>query len=277
MRDKPLSEKLASIGLVDVEYRNLPELRLPPREFFTSAKKEIVISGFSLHNTFLEYIQVIVDLLNERKKVYVMILHPESPILSKLQEVEQRGIKGDIQATLDTIKVKNLSQHPDFKIRFFQDLPLFTGVMVDGDITAPEGAKKEDQQGQIRVRPNLRHTPNSRGLVIQFKKPGKASGSQSGPFDDFANDFRHQWAEAQEDPSLFEADPAAQQSAALGSGVVVQGNNNTIIGAGGVMVGGNVGGDVVAGTKITQNAGDNAVQIGQAQDVKVIQRRARQR
>ncbi len=54
-----------------------------------------------------------------------------------------------------------------------------------------------------------------------------------------------------------------------GDGTVVQGNQNTVVGAGGVLVKGNVRGDVVTGTKVTQKAGSDAIQIGQARDVKV--------
>jgi hypothetical protein len=58
----------------------------------------------------------------------------------------------------------------------------------------------------------------------------------------------------------------------IGAGTVVQGDNNTVVGAGGVLVKGNVKGDVVTGAKITQKAGDHAVQIGQARDVKIERR-----
>jgi len=43
------------------------------------------------------------------------------------------------------------------------------------------------------------------------------------------------------------------------------------VGAGGVYVGGNVGGDVVTGTKITQKAGAGSTQIGQARDINISQ------
>jgi len=56
-------------------------------------------------------------------------------------------------------------------------------------------------------------------------------------------------------------------------GAIAQGDNNTVVGAGGVMVKGNVGGDVVTGTKITQTAGDDAIQIGQAKDVQIGKRK----
>jgi hypothetical protein len=54
-----------------------------------------------------------------------------------------------------------------------------------------------------------------------------------------------------------------------GGGAVAKGNNNTVVGAGGVHVGGSVGGDIVTGKKITQTAGDDAIQIGQARVVKI--------
>jgi hypothetical protein len=65
---------------------------------------------------------------------------------------------------------------------------------------------------------------------------------------------------------------ALQQAAVvIGSGVVVQGNNNTVLAPGAVQVKGNVKGDVVTGTKVTQQGGDNALQIGQARDVTINQ------
>ena len=203
MRAKPLIEKLENIGLVDIEYRDLHDLSLPPLEFFTAAEREICISGLSLHNTFLQNIGEIQAILKDGKRIYVMILHPESPALPKLQEIEERGIKGDIQATIDTIQLSKLCSDPLFKIRFFQDIPRFLGIMIDGDVTAPENAKKEDGKGQIRVKPYLQNTPNNRGLIIQLKKIKTTPMNPNVPFDDFAKDLRKQWLDAKEDPSLF--------------------------------------------------------------------------
>ncbi|MFZ6029445.1 MAG: caspase family protein [Chloroflexota bacterium] len=65
---------------------------------------------------------------------------------------------------------------------------------------------------------------------------------------------------------------ASYRATLAGNGVIVQGNNNTTVGAGGVLVKGSIGGDVVTGKKITQTAGDNAIQIGQSRDVKINRR-----
>jgi hypothetical protein len=54
-----------------------------------------------------------------------------------------------------------------------------------------------------------------------------------------------------------------------GAGVIVQGNNNQVVGARGVMVGGSVGGSINTGTQVNQKAGDHAIQVGQAHDVNI--------
>lgn len=66
---------------------------------------------------------------------------------------------------------------------------------------------------------------------------------------------------------------ATYQADLSGSGTLTQGNDNTTLGPGAVHVDGNIGGDVVTGAKITQTAGQDAIQIGQARDVKIERRR----
>ena len=75
--------------------------------------------------------------------------------------------------------------------------------------------------------------------------------------------------EIEPEPGAWNAPFTQQTAIVIGKGTVVQGNGNTVIGAGGVMVGGSVKGDIVTGTKISQKAGDDAIQIGQARDVDI--------
>jgi hypothetical protein len=72
--------------------------------------------------------------------------------------------------------------------------------------------------------------------------------------------------EIEPEPGAWSALSTQQTAIVIGNGTVVQGNNNQVVGAGGIMVGGSVG-DIVTGKKITKKAGDDAIQIGQSRDV----------
>jgi formylglycine-generating enzyme required for sulfatase activity len=52
-------------------------------------------------------------------------------------------------------------------------------------------------------------------------------------------------------------------------GAIAQGDHNQVVGANGILVNGNIGGDLVTGTKINQQAGDHAIQVGQAETVNI--------
>lgn len=72
-------------------------------------------------------------------------------------------------------------------------------------------------------------------------------------------------AKADQDPDLLAAAQKLMETIQSQTGQAA----SAIVNGNGVIVQGNVGGDVVTGTKITQTAGDNAIQIGQAGDVTI--------
>ncbi len=188
-RGVTMLEALSSVGLVDIENRDDKQHALPPAEFLRVAKREIALSGISAYRTFDQNIEVIRQALEKGTKLFVLIMHPDSPNISIISEREKRDIRGDILQTIATIKIEGLAEHPGFQIRFLEKLPHFTAVMIDGDIS-PTGTVPQDRDGQIRVQPTTTHKSHHGGVILQFKKK---SGGPAGAFDYFADEFRHQW------------------------------------------------------------------------------------
>lgn len=204
MRGLPLGEAIERVGLVDIENRDDLRYELPPNRFYDQAKEEIFITGPSLYMTFHKHVDLIHDALASGKKIYAVILHPDSEDVQWLTSREKRGIQDDIKATIGTVREEGLYKHPGFQIRFVQKLPPFIGVMIDGDIS-PVSPEPKDEEGQIRVQPNTVHVTGHRGLIIQLRKIDEAPGRPAGPFDHFAQDFRGQWEnDAKVDHSQFD-------------------------------------------------------------------------
>jgi len=199
-RGVTLLQAINGVGMVDIENREDLTSPLPPEKFYQKALHEIVITGISAYRTFDQHLDILKECINSGKKIYVLIMHPKSKVLDNLSKVEGKNVSGDINEVIRVIKEANLQAHPGFTIRFRDELPPFTGVMIDGDLT-PTGEKPRDQKGQIRVQPASAHRSQHRGIILQFQKKQK---SQTGAFDFFADDLRNQWKfDAQEDKILF--------------------------------------------------------------------------
>ena len=74
-----------------------------------------------------------------------------------------------------------------------QRMPPFQAVMIDGDISAPEGSTPQDLDGLIRVQPLSQYGTGHRGVVLQFRKTIPNIDTPAGGFDYFAQDLRKQW------------------------------------------------------------------------------------
>jgi|SRR5580700_3324742 hypothetical protein len=189
---------LDDVGLVDIENRDHLNHALPPHQFYLTAEREIVITGVSALNTFTQHLDTLLDLLKSGKVVFVIILHPKSKHAEHMDAIEKRPVREEIFGVIGVVKRVGLNRHHGFKMKFFETLPSFTGVMIDGDVH-PTGDFAQDAHGQMRVQPVRRHLTHHLGVVLQFRKKRKGP---AGGFDFFAEDLRTQWNECREDPAL---------------------------------------------------------------------------
>ncbi len=187
-RDLTITEAAQRVGLVDVEDRQNDRNVLPPTEFYVLAKREIAISGVSAFRTFDQHFHILQRALDDGKRVYVLIIAPDAPVVPLLAELHKLDIQSQIEDVINRIIRANLAIHPNFRIRFLKEVPTFTANMIDGDLK-PDSSVPDDTEGQIRVQPATKHQTQHRGMVYQF---AKVSGG--GGFDLFAADFRDQWA-----------------------------------------------------------------------------------
>jgi len=198
-RGMTMLEALQSVGLVDIENRDDKQHALPPAQSFDIAEREIALSGISAYRTFDQNINEIKQALGNGRRIFVLILHPDSPEIQKISEREKRDIRGDIMQTIATINREGFAKRSGFQIKFLEKLPQFTAVMTDGDIS-PIGEVPQDHNGQIRIQPTTTHNTHHGGIILQFKKK---SEKPAGAFDHFADEFRHQWnVEGFSDPKL---------------------------------------------------------------------------
>lgn len=199
-RGVTLLHAVNSVGMVDIENREDTAAPLPPHQFYERAMHEIVITGISAYRTFDQHLDVLKHCLRLGKKVFVLILRPDSPALAELSRLEKKDVAADIHEVLRVMKLAKLNEHAGFAVRFRETLPPFTGVMIDGDLV-PTGEHARDENGQIRVQPVSPHRSQHRGIVLQLRKK---QGPPVGTFDFFADDLRSQWAkDAREDKGLF--------------------------------------------------------------------------
>jgi hypothetical protein len=188
-RGHTITEAAGEVGLVDVEDRQNDQNPLPPPEFYALAKKEIAISGVSAFRTFDQHFQILQRALDSGKRLYVLIVAPDSPALPGLIHAHlEIDIPRQIGEVINRIIRTKLVNYPNFQIRFLQDVPPFTGNMIDGDLS-PSSTIPDDAEGHIRVQPTTKYQTRHSGMIFQFARiPG------GGGFDLFAADFRDQWA-----------------------------------------------------------------------------------
>lgn len=199
-RGVTMMRAISSVGLTDIENRQDDASPLPPDSYYSLAQREIVISTLTGGLTFQLHIKVIEKALDRGVKVCILLLHPDSAEESQLES--HRGIRRrDIEKSIEAVVSSGLTDHAGFAIRFRNQPPPFTAIMLDGDLS-PTGVKPNDKAGQIRVQPVTTYVPLQRGTVLQFKKIGR---SDSSSFDYFAEDLRKQWAlEGNEVPQMLD-------------------------------------------------------------------------
>ncbi len=188
-RSNTIVEAAAEVGLVDVEDRKKDLNTLPPAEFYALARNEIAISGVSAFRTFDKHFDILQRALDDGKRLYLLILAPEAPVIPHLNRAHPHiDVTTQIGEVIGCIIRTKLMNHSNFKVRFLQEVPPFTANMIDGDLV-PSSAIPDDAHGQIRVQPTTKHQTRHSGMVFQFARiPG------GGGFDRFAADFRDQWS-----------------------------------------------------------------------------------
>lgn len=203
MRGVTMLEAVKSVGLVDIEKRDDEAHPLPPIKFYELAQHEIVISGVTAYRTFNQHISSLQEYLHSGKKLYVLLVDPDSEDIKHATLADQEDIRGQILQTISIIKNKKLiDEYPGFQIKFSDRIQPFSSIMIDGDIS-PTG-KALDQGAQIRVQPTTMHVTRHTGIIIQLKK---MQGYKHCTFDYFAEDLRKQWQVAKEMSNWFAPSP----------------------------------------------------------------------
>lgn len=179
-----------------LEWRDNSKKPAPPGELFTSAEREIAISGVTCFRTLDMHRDLILQALNAKKSVCFLLPHPDGQALKLLQTIETfEQLPALLRQSLDLIKSLGLPKFPNFSVRYFHDeFPPFTGFMLDGDIqnaTNPDRRATSMLRIQLRGMRSLQHS----GLIIVCPWPDIA-------FDYYAADMRKQWSIARPDPAL---------------------------------------------------------------------------
>lgn len=185
-----------AVGLVATELRGIKSA-LPPEDFLRKAKSEILITGATAYRSFDTGKKVLVDALADSKEVYVVILAPDSSGAERLSTVEGKPISTDIYQVLNVIKNEPAFDSKAFHIRFVDELPPFTAVMLDGDVEST-GTKPNDSGGIVRVQPRTALGKQGEGVIVQFVPTGKDFDG----FKNFSRDLREQWKNAKDRPDL---------------------------------------------------------------------------
>lgn len=183
--------KSRDLGLLYIENDGSKSLSANVQKLYLNSKKEIVITGPNLDNTFQFYLQLIKNKLNENINVYIIILNPNSAELPRMVEMSKRRMDLEIQQTIGIIKLNKLTENKSFHIRFFDKVPKFTAIMIDGNLE-----DDKENAGIMRVEPRFdydTHQKSKGPSLVLTKIPNKET-----VFDAFAYDLKKQWENAKE-------------------------------------------------------------------------------
>ncbi|MBO0700013.1 MAG: hypothetical protein J2P46_16565, partial [Zavarzinella sp.] len=125
--------------------------------------------------------------------LYFLLLDPDSPDVRAIAQRHGKNIQNEIKQVIEVIKNAGYRQRNNFHLRFFDAVPPFTAVMIDGDVGAAT-TPPMDKYGRIRVQPGSAYSVQHKGIIFTFAKTRE--GNLSG-FDCFAQDLRKQWTAAE--------------------------------------------------------------------------------
>jgi hypothetical protein len=194
LKNFPILNKIRRCGLVDIEDRNHRKNALPPEKIYDLVEREYFMLSISAFRTFDHDRKHIENLLEKGIKVYVLILNPNSEkVVSIFAKNNGVDIKKQIEEVIDIIdnikqKLPN-NKKENLKLKFYDDMPTYLAVMIDGDI---ENNSPPNNNGQLRIQPFFKFTSNHNGLIVQLKK----RKSEASIFKNFSDDLREYWKHA---------------------------------------------------------------------------------
>jgi hypothetical protein len=194
LRGIPVIQSIAEAGLADIENRSIAQNRMPPNELYDSIRDEVLISGLTLKYTLDWHQEHLEALLNGDKKVFLLMLNPESNQAIEAEKAHaSRGMEltSEAKSVVRNIRKLGYLEHSNFGLRFYEQIPPFTGVLIDGNVEL--SSSSSDTNGIVRVQPRTAFGIQHKGLVFQFRK---IVGADTGAFDFFASDLRLQWGKA---------------------------------------------------------------------------------
>ena len=194
LRGVSILQSIKDAGLMDIENRSIEQNQLPPKSIYKSVSREILLTGITLKYTLDMHQELLESILDASKKVFLLMLNPNSRAASAAEsshvgraiDLVQEG-----KSVVRTIQKLGYLKHPNFQLRFVEEIPPFTGVLVDGNLEM--SVDSSDSNGIVRVQPRPAFGIQHKGVVMVFRK---VSGLDSSAFDFFASDLRNQWAKA---------------------------------------------------------------------------------
>ncbi|WP_298896434.1 hypothetical protein [uncultured Psychroserpens sp.] len=196
----PLLSNAKALGLVHVENRfNNSATQLAPHDFYNQAQIETLTFALTAFSTFKYRINMVKDILDKGVKFSVLILNPDSQLLTRdindklPKQIDYisggENIRNEILDVINKVNTNGFSNNPNFNLRFYDFKPNYLSLINDGNIieTTTSFPKKV---GNARVQP-LSHTQTLHsGLIIQFKEIGNDENST---FEIFNRDLKNIW------------------------------------------------------------------------------------
>lgn len=193
IKEYPIFNNLNSTGLVDVENRSYEQKALPPKEFYELAKNEIFTFAISAVMTFNVKLELLKNLLDKGINVYFLLLNPKSNQVEIISNREGRPIGNDIETVIGIVKRNNLTDYPNFRLKFFDFQLNYTSVMIDGNINNLPITETTDLNSNVRIQPLSITKTAHKGVVFQFEK---LENERETIYEYFNNDLRNIWNSA---------------------------------------------------------------------------------
>lgn len=185
-----LVKSATSLGVAKLEMRSNKDNPKVAADYYESAKEQIVLTGLTLRTSFDQHRAPLKAALKRGIQLYIMMLNPDIEGIKDLTKIQERKILQDIQDVIELLCTDFFKDYlldkRSLHIRFFDKLPPFTAIMIDGDILNP-GDTARDDNAQIRVQTQTMYNSQHDGIILQIKK------NSGGAFDYYANDLRLQW------------------------------------------------------------------------------------
>lgn len=136
LRGNPIIQGIVEAGLTDIENRSIDRNQLPPNAIYQSVREEVLISGLTLKYTIDMQQEHIESLLNSGKKVLLLMLDPESTHARSAENLHASRVElvDEANSVVRSIRRRRYLDRSNFGLRFFEEIPPFTGVLIDGNV-----------------------------------------------------------------------------------------------------------------------------------------------